>query len=99
MGGNWKCNGKLSGVKELLAAFKGVGADPKAVDVAIFAPTLHIPMAQESLLGHAWGWVSIQGRPRKPGMSFFFDIDIDMFVYHRAVSSPMLIWRLRGEIS
>lgn len=82
MGGNWKCNGKLSGVKELLAAFKGVGADPKAVDVAIFAPTLHIPMAQESLLGKmVWGGYQYKVGPRKPGVSFFIDIDIDMFVY------------------
>lgn len=51
VGGNWKCNGKLSGVKELLGAFKGVGADPKSVDVAIFAPTIHIPAAQECLAG------------------------------------------------
>ncbi|CAK9045485.1 unnamed protein product [Durusdinium trenchii] len=62
VGGNWKCNGKLSGVKELLAApssapeqgaFKGIGADPKSVDVAIFAPTLHIPAAQDCLAGDA----------------------------------------------
>eukprot|EP00435_Cladocopium_sp_Y103_P072761 s204_g41.t1 len=53
VGGNWKCNGKLSGVKELLGAFKGVGADPKSVDVAIFAPTIHIPAAQECLAGDA----------------------------------------------
>ena len=82
MGGNWKCNGKLSGVKELLAAFKGVGADPKAVDVAIFAPTLHIPMAQESLLGHGWGWVSIQGGLRKPGMSVLFRLPQGCFFPH-----------------
>ena len=31
-------------------AFKGIAADPKAVDVAIFAPTIHIPAAQEKSL-------------------------------------------------
>mmetsp|Transcript_38785 Transcript_38785/g.89714 ORF Transcript_38785/g.89714 Transcript_38785/m.89714 type:complete len:706 (-) Transcript_38785:121-2238(-) len=53
VGGNWKCNGKLSQVKELLTAFKAAGADAKFVDVAIFAPTLHVPTAQECLAGDA----------------------------------------------
>jgi hypothetical protein len=38
-----KCFNQLPDESE---AFKGVGADPKSVDVAIFAPTIHIPAAQ-----------------------------------------------------
>ena len=38
-------------------AFKGVGADPKSVDVAIFAPTIHIPAAQV-LVGEAGAGMS-----------------------------------------
>jgi len=60
VGGNWKCNGKLSNVKELLTAFKGLGADPSAVDVAIFAPTIHIPAAQAVLGDDASVHVGVQ---------------------------------------
>jgi len=60
VGGNWKCNGKVSQVKELLTAFKAAGADAKFVDVAIFAPTLHVPTAQECLAGDAVINVGIQ---------------------------------------
>eukprot|EP00930_Biecheleria_cincta_P077650 TRINITY_DN6496_c0_g3_i1.p1 TRINITY_DN6496_c0_g3~~TRINITY_DN6496_c0_g3_i1.p1 ORF type:complete len:704 (+),score=170.39 TRINITY_DN6496_c0_g3_i1:154-2265(+) len=49
VGGNWKSTGTLQSVKELLEAFKGLGSDPSLVDVAIFAPTIHIPAAQEVL--------------------------------------------------
>ena len=38
-----------------------MGADPKSVDVAIFAPTIHIPAAQVLVgklgLGGVVGWV------------------------------------------
>jgi len=45
VGGNWKCNGTLKGVKDLLAAFGGA-ADPSAVEVCIFPPTVQIAVAQ-----------------------------------------------------
>lgn len=45
VGGNWKCNGNVKGVKDLLAAF-GSAADPSGVDVCIFPPTVQIAVAQ-----------------------------------------------------
>jgi len=45
VGGNWKCNGNVKGVKDLLAAF-GAAADPSGVEVCIFPPTVQIAVAQ-----------------------------------------------------
>jgi len=50
VGGNWKCNGTLATVKELLTAFKGSAAADLA-DTVIFAPTHHIGAAQEVVKG------------------------------------------------
>jgi len=45
VGGNWKCNGTVQSVKDLLAAFGGA-ADPSGVEVCIFPPTVQIALAQ-----------------------------------------------------
>merc|ERR1719235_2537068 len=41
VGGNWKCNGTVKSVKELLGAFKGCGAKKASVDAVIFPPAVH----------------------------------------------------------
>jgi len=51
VGGNWKSTGTIASVKELLTAFKDLQSDPSLVDAVIFAPTIHIPAAQEVLAG------------------------------------------------
>jgi len=45
VGGNWKCNGTIKGVKDLLAAF-GAAADASGVDCCIFPPTVQVAVAQ-----------------------------------------------------
>merc|ERR1711957_709306 len=46
VGGNWKCNGNIQGVKDLLKAFGGA-ADASAVEVPIFVPSVQIGVAQK----------------------------------------------------
>mmetsp|Transcript_46753 Transcript_46753/g.104749 ORF Transcript_46753/g.104749 Transcript_46753/m.104749 type:complete len:706 (+) Transcript_46753:84-2201(+) len=48
VGGNWKCNGTLKSVKDLLEAFKGFSISSK-VEAVIFPPTPHIHHAQKVL--------------------------------------------------
>lgn len=49
IGGNWKCNGTLSSVKELIKTFNEAGPIPANVEVAICAPYIHIGTALSSL--------------------------------------------------
>jgi len=48
IGGNWKCNGTLAQVKDLLGKFNAIGFDPSAVETVIFPPTVHVAVAKES---------------------------------------------------
>jgi enolase len=41
VGGNWKCNGTLKSVEELLGAFKAFGPKADAVETIVFTPTPH----------------------------------------------------------
>merc|ERR1712137_1060329 len=49
VGGNWKSNGTLKTLKDLLSAFNAVGADPNRVDTVIFPVSLHLFAAQKAL--------------------------------------------------
>lgn len=49
IGGNWKCNGTMASVKELINIFNDAGPIPANVEVAICAPYIHIPLALSSL--------------------------------------------------
>jgi enolase len=52
VGGNWKSNGTLKSVKELITAFNGLNPNPASVDTVIFAPSVHIAPAQSALAGN-----------------------------------------------
>merc|ERR1719272_1446884 len=47
VGGNWKCNGNLKSVKDLLGAFVAANPDPAAVETIIFPPAIHIDLARK----------------------------------------------------
>jgi enolase len=51
VGGNWKCNGTLQSVKDLLGAFAAFNPNPASVDTVIFTPSIHIAPAQAALAG------------------------------------------------
>jgi len=54
--GNWKMNGTLASVRELLAGIKdGVGAVPRC-EVAVCPPYIFIPQAQADLTGNVVSW-------------------------------------------
>lgn len=49
IGGNWKCNGTMESVAELIKTFNAAGPIPANVEVAICAPYIHIGLALSSL--------------------------------------------------
>lgn len=49
IGGNWKCNGTVESVKELIKTFNNAGAIPANVEVAICAPAIHLGMCLSEL--------------------------------------------------
>ena len=55
--GNWKMNGSLASVRELLAGLKAGIGDVKVAEVAVCPPAVFIPEAQAQLHGTpiAWG--------------------------------------------
>lgn len=55
--GNWKMNGSLASVRELLAGLKAGIAEVKMADVAVCPPAVFIPEVQAQLSGTpiAWG--------------------------------------------
>jgi len=51
VGGNWKSNGTLKMVKDLLSVFHELGPDPKRVEAVIFPTNVHLSAAQKALAG------------------------------------------------
>jgi len=49
IGGNWKCNGTMSSLKELIKTFNEAGPIPANVEVAIAAPFIHIGLCLSEL--------------------------------------------------
>ena len=49
IGGNWKCNGTMASVKEIIKVFNEAGPIPANVEVAICAPYIHLGMCLTSL--------------------------------------------------
>mmetsp|Transcript_74648 Transcript_74648/g.165092 ORF Transcript_74648/g.165092 Transcript_74648/m.165092 type:complete len:708 (-) Transcript_74648:174-2297(-) len=49
VGGNWKCNGTMKSVKDLLTAFKGFSPDAAAVDTVLFPPAVHVGAAMSAV--------------------------------------------------
>lgn len=49
IGGNWKCNGTVESVKELIKVFNAAGPIPAKVEVAICAPALHLGLCLSDL--------------------------------------------------
>jgi len=49
VGGNWKSNGTLAQVRELLSSFVGACPDPTAVDTIIFPTAVHIDAAKKAV--------------------------------------------------
>mmetsp|Transcript_62194 Transcript_62194/g.133729 ORF Transcript_62194/g.133729 Transcript_62194/m.133729 type:complete len:706 (-) Transcript_62194:95-2212(-) len=51
VGGNWKCNGTMKSVKDLLNAFKKFGPDAAAVETVLFPPAVHVGTATSTVAG------------------------------------------------
>jgi triosephosphate isomerase len=51
VGGNWKCNGTLKSVKDLLGAFASFAPNEASVDTVIFPPSVHITPAMKAASG------------------------------------------------
>jgi len=49
IGGNWKCNGTVESVKEIIKVFNGAGPIPANVEVAICAPSIHLGICLSEL--------------------------------------------------
>lgn len=49
IGGNWKCNGTMASVKELMKTFNEAGPIPANVEVAICAPYIHLGLCLSGL--------------------------------------------------
>jgi len=54
--GNWKMNGSLASVKELLAGLKAGIAEVKVAEVAVCPPSVFIPEVQAQLTGTPISW-------------------------------------------
>jgi triosephosphate isomerase len=54
--GNWKMNGSLDSVQELLDGIKQGMGDVKNAEVVVCPPTVFIPQAQQQLAGTAVAW-------------------------------------------
>jgi triosephosphate isomerase len=72
---NWKCNGTLKSVQELLAAFN-VAAITHDVDCVLAPPFLHIPLVQQTLTNRAFN-VAAQNCIAKGG-AFTGEVSIEM---------------------
>ncbi|RLN59718.1 hypothetical protein BBJ29_009695 [Phytophthora kernoviae] len=49
IGGNWKCNGTRSSVRELVEILNKTAVDPSQVDVVVAPPALHLDLVQQLL--------------------------------------------------
>jgi triosephosphate isomerase len=65
--GNWKCNGTLAENKARVDMFNSAGPIPSNVDVAICAPSIHLPMLLESLRDDMDVGAQDSGRHTKAG--------------------------------
>jgi triosephosphate isomerase len=54
--GNWKMNGSLEGIQELLSGIKAGLGEVKNADVAVCPPYVYIPTVQQQLAGTAVAW-------------------------------------------
>ncbi|MGD8588164.1 MAG: triose-phosphate isomerase [Chromatiales bacterium] len=54
--GNWKMNGSLEGVQELLSGILAGLGEVKNADVAVCPPYVYIPAVQQQLTGSAIAW-------------------------------------------
>mmetsp|Transcript_7143 Transcript_7143/g.9679 ORF Transcript_7143/g.9679 Transcript_7143/m.9679 type:complete len:270 (-) Transcript_7143:272-1081(-) len=67
VGGNWKCNGTVESVKELIKVFNEAGPIPANVEVAVCAPFIHIPLCLELLRDDIAVGAQNAGVNEKPG--------------------------------
>jgi triosephosphate isomerase len=56
--GNWKLNGSLDSVKELISGIKAGAGDAAQTQIAVCPPFIYIPLVAELLEGTAIGWGS-----------------------------------------
>jgi triosephosphate isomerase len=54
--GNWKMNGSLEGIQELLSGIKAGLGEVKNADVVVCPPYVYIPTVQQQLAGTAVAW-------------------------------------------
>lgn len=49
IGGNWKCNGTIASLEQLISDFNAAGPIPANAEVVIGAPSIHIPLCLMTL--------------------------------------------------
>lgn len=54
--GNWKMNGSLESIRELLQGLKGGIAEVAAVEMAVFPPFVYLGLVEQQLSGTAIAW-------------------------------------------
>ena len=65
--GNWKMNGSLSSVRELLAGVKNGAAGLETIQVAVFPPFVYLAEVERLLTGTAIVWGAQNVSERAPG--------------------------------
>jgi len=78
VGGNWKSTGNLKAVKDLLSAFKAFAPNPANVETVLFAPHVHIGLAQKTLAGSASICVGAQNFSKTGEGAFTGEVSINM---------------------
>lgn len=74
VGGNWKCNGTLKSVKDLLAGFAAFNPIAASVETVIFAPTIHIAPSVAALGGNTAIKVGVQNMSKTKEGAFTGEI-------------------------
>merc|ERR1711939_748809 len=78
VGGNWKSTGNMKSVKDLLGAFKAFGPKADAVETVLFAPHVHIALAQKTLAGSTSICVGAQNFSKTGEGAFTGEVFINM---------------------
>jgi len=65
--GNWKMNGSLSSVRELLAGVKNGAAGLESIQIAVFPPFVYLAEVERLLTGTAIVWGAQNVSERAPG--------------------------------
>merc|ERR1712232_1549728 len=78
VGGNWKSTGCMKSVKDLLTAFKAFSPKADAVETVLFAPHVHIGLAQKTLSGQSAIAIGAQNFSKTGEGAFTGEVSISM---------------------